>query len=239
MTALKILVVDDDRDNADSLSELFEIEGHDVTVAYSGQEAVDIYAVESFDVAFMDVMMPGKNGVESFLEIRRTKPDATVYMMTGYSVEQLLQQATKNGALGVLRKPLDISEVMGALSSILPEGIVLVANSDQDLGTELQKVIGSSGKKCELVTDYSTLSLRINLGDIDVLVLDRNLPLIDSIDLYASLRRSGKALPTVILSSIDDNESYSAELAKLDVTGVVSKPFDPEVLLQKLDEIAS
>ena len=44
--------------------------------------------------------MPGKNGVESFFEIRRMKPDAKVFMMTGYSVEQLVQQAIDHGALG-------------------------------------------------------------------------------------------------------------------------------------------
>ena len=52
MTALKILVVDDDRDNADSLAELFELEGHDVATAYNGQEAIDIYTERDFDVAF-------------------------------------------------------------------------------------------------------------------------------------------------------------------------------------------
>ena len=67
----------------------------------------------------------------------------------------MLQQATDNGALGVLKKPLDIQDVMGALSSVLPEGVVLVANSDQDFGQQLQSAIGSNGKKCELVTDYS------------------------------------------------------------------------------------
>ncbi|MGI9422019.1 MAG: response regulator, partial [Hyphomicrobiaceae bacterium] len=152
MTCLKILVVDNDRDNADSLAELFELEGHEVATAYNGQDAIDIYKEQDFDVAFMDVMMPGKNGVESFLEIRRIKPDATVYMMTGYSVEQLLQQATDNGALGVLKKPLDIQDVMGALANVLPEGVVLVANSDQGLGQQLRELIGSTGKKCELVT---------------------------------------------------------------------------------------
>ena len=227
------------KEDADSLAELFELEGHDVATAYNGQDAVDIYKEQDFDVAFMDVMMPGKNGVESFLEIRRIKPDATVYMMTGYSVEQLLQQATDNGALGVLKKPLDIQDVMGALANVLPEGVVLVANSDQGLGKRLQELIGSTGKKCELVTDYQSLNARINLGAVDVLVLDRDMPLIDSIDLYADMRKSGRSLPVVILSSIDDDDSFSAQLSKLNVTGVVSKPFDPSVLLQKLDEIAS
>ena len=91
--SLRILVVDDDADNANSLGELFEMEGHRPLVVYDGEGAIAAYLKEDFDIAFMDVMMPGKNGVESFLEIKRLKPLAKVYMMTGYSVEQLLQQA--------------------------------------------------------------------------------------------------------------------------------------------------
>ena len=88
-SALSILVVDDDIDNASSLGELFEMEGHHVRVVHSGEDAIIAYCRENFDVAFMDVMMPGMNGVESFLEIRRLKPAARVFMMTGYSVEEL------------------------------------------------------------------------------------------------------------------------------------------------------
>jgi len=97
--SLKILVVDDDEDAADSLAELFEMEGHDVLVAYSGDDAIKAYTEQDFDISFMDIMMPGKNGVESFFEIRRIKPSAKVFMMTGYSVEQLVQQAIDQGLL--------------------------------------------------------------------------------------------------------------------------------------------
>ena len=95
--SLRILVVDDDVDNANSLGELFEMEGHRPLVVYDGEAAIAAYLKEDFDIAFMDVMMPGKNGVESFLEIKKLKPLAKVYMMTGYSVEQLLQQAIDGG----------------------------------------------------------------------------------------------------------------------------------------------
>jgi CheY-like chemotaxis protein len=95
---LNILVVDDDEDNAMSLGEVFELEGHRVRTVFSGQDAIDACINSQFDLAFIDVMMPGKNGVESFLEIRRVRPQARVYMMTGYSVEELLQQAVRQGA---------------------------------------------------------------------------------------------------------------------------------------------
>src|ERR1700741_4968831 len=88
---------------------------------------VEAFANGDFDLAFMDVMMPGKNGVDSFLEIKRLKPSARVYMMTGYSVEQLLQQAIDGGAMGVFSKPVNLYQVLETVSSLGASGIVLVA----------------------------------------------------------------------------------------------------------------
>ena len=57
-------------------------------------------------------MMPGKNGVDSFLEIREQRPDAKVYFMTGYSADDLLKKAMAGGALGVFDKPVDLPRVL-------------------------------------------------------------------------------------------------------------------------------
>ncbi len=112
---MNILVVDDDTDAADSLAELFEMEDHDVTVAYNGDAAIAAFNEEKFDMAFMDIMMPGKNGVDSFFEIRQKTPDARVYFMTGYSTGDLVDRALAEGALGVLPKPLDPMEILTIL----------------------------------------------------------------------------------------------------------------------------
>ena len=240
MTPLTILVVDDDHDNADSLAELFTMEGHQVEVAYNGEEAIAAYDRRDFDLAFMDVMMPGMNGVESFLEIRRRKPDAKVYMMTGYSVEQLLQQAVDNGALGVLGKPVDLAKVMAALEAAKPHGIVLVAEDDPDLGPQLQQTIVATGRSCELVTDGQAALERVGRGGVDVLILDLNMPLINGIDVYARLRKTNKAVPTVMITACRDRyEDALAALSDVEVTGILNKPFDPVVLLDRLERLAA
>jgi two-component system response regulator HydG len=109
---LSILVLDDNVDNADALAELLSMEDYKVKVAYSGQEAIDAYRAAPFDLGFFDVMMPGKNGVESFLEIRKQRPDAKVYFMTGYSADDWLRKAMAGGALGFFGKPVDLPRVL-------------------------------------------------------------------------------------------------------------------------------
>ncbi|NJM30910.1 MAG: response regulator [Rhizobiales bacterium] len=238
---LKILVVDDDIDNAQSLGELFELEGHAAKVVHTGEDAVKAFMAEDFDVAFMDVMMPGKNGVESFLEIKRLKPDAHVYMMTGYSVEQLLQQAIDGGAKGVFGKPVDIERVIASLAKVdEPGGVVLVAEDDPDFGPMLRQMIAQAGYKSELVTNGADALARVMTGKVEVLILDLKMPLMSGIEVYATLKEYGKLVPTIIITA--NAAEYGESLTALDdiaATGILNKPFDPGQLLDRLHELAA
>jgi two-component system, NtrC family, response regulator HydG len=112
---LNVLVVDDDTENADALAELFASENHNVIVAYDGIQAVAAFEANKVDIGFFDVMMPGQNGVESFLEIRQQHPEARVYFVPGFTADDLLEKAKGHGALGVFGKPSDPAKLLEAL----------------------------------------------------------------------------------------------------------------------------
>lgn len=233
---LHILVVDDDEDNANSLGELFELEGHRVTVAHSGEEAVAAYVNTAFDLAFMDVMMPGLNGVESFMAIRKMRPDAKVYMMTGYSVEQLLQQALDHGALGVLTKPIDIDKLLRSLDEVRPSGIVVISDEDPLFGTQLKSLMDGAGLPCWLVRQESD-----TIGDPKAMaIIDIGKPLINSVGVYTRFRREGHDRPAIIITKPgqDGSDGFDA-LRDVAVTGILNKPFDPMMLLDRLDGLAA
>ncbi len=237
---MKILVVDDDEDAADALGELFEMEGHAVSVAYNGEAAVTAYRENDFDIAFMDIMMPGKNGVESFFEIRRLKPDAKVYMMTGFSVEQLVRQAVDNGAMGVLSKPLDLKKVQTSLESVKPAGVVLIAEDDPDLGPQLADLVGAGGYAVRLVTNGQEALQQVECGNVDVLILDLKLPVIDGIEVYTSLKQRNAAPPTIIVTGHGGEHANTIDAMRdVSVTGVLNKPFDPGDLLERLKVLAA
>ena len=111
MSRANVMIVDDDRDLAESLAELLEMSGYSVTTAANGREAVVGHGAGDFDVTFMDVRMPVMNGVDSFFEIRRLKPDAKIVMMTGFK-ESIVTKALEAGAAGLLNKPFDIQAML-------------------------------------------------------------------------------------------------------------------------------
>ena len=236
MRPLRIFVVDDDRDFGESLAEVFEERGHEVEMAYSGEEAVQRFETEDFDITFMDVRMPGMNGVDSFFALRKMKPDAKVMMMTAHSVEQPLQQAVENGAVGVLRKPFDVDDLLKILDTIRPEGVVLVVDDDEDFAASLEKILTDSGYHVLLARTGEEAVEKVLANGIDLLVLDLRLPVLSGFEVYLELIKHDRVVPTIIVTAYSAEESESIDaLRSMSVTCCLVKPFEPTELLEAIE----
>ncbi len=232
MKPLRIFVVDDDRDFAESLADVLEPQGHTVALAFSGEEAVQRFDAEDFDITFMDVRMPGMDGVESFLEIRKMKPGAKVVMMTAYSVEQLLDKAIEEGALGVLRKPFETDDLIKMLDAIKRRGIILVIDDDDDFAASVETFLTGHGYHVLVARTGEEAVEKVLANGIDLLVLDLRLPVLSGLDVYLELKNRGRALPTIIVTAYAAEEKESIDaLRSMSVTGCLVKPFDPAELL--------
>jgi two-component system response regulator HydG len=232
MRALNIFIVDDDQDFAESLADILTGAGHHVELCFDGDGAVRTFREREFDITFMDVKLPGRNGVESFFEIRKIHPQARVVMMTAYSVEQLVAQAVERGALGVLRKPFDTGRMLAMLEDVKPEGVILVADDDPDFVESLRQLLAEKG--CRVIvarTGREALSA-VLAGGIDILVLDLRLPVLSGLEVYLELKRRNRALPTVIVTGYPLEEAEAVnQLRAMSVAGCLVKPFDPHRLL--------
>jgi|SRR5579863_6261242 len=225
-----VLIVDDDSDHAESLADVIEMRGHTIQVAYSGEEAIGYFRAGDFDFVLLDIKLPGINGVETFLEMRKIRPTAQVMMMTGYSVEQLVAQAIEGGALGVLHKPFAALQVLDLLSQIQPRGRVLVADGDAAFVSSIVPVLENAGYAVEVaVTGAEALDKMIN-EQVDCLVLDLRLPVLSGAELYARLVKAGRTVPTVLVTDGQEDAEADQPL-RLQVRGMLFKPFDPNALL--------
>lgn len=233
---LKVLVLDDDVDLADALAELLEMEGHDVTVVHNGMHAIEAFKRTDFDVGFFDVKMPGMNGVESFLEIKKIKPDAKIFMMTGYSVEQLLEQALENGALGIMRKPFDPDELIEKLKDI-KEGLVVVADADADFTGRIVPALEEQGYKVCLVKTGEEALAAVN-DSVNLLVLDLDLPILSGLEVYLELKNRKMEVPTIVVTSQDEERCDGIDrLRKQPISGFFHKPFDMTEFLHTVQRV--
>ncbi len=239
MKKLRILIVDDNQDFAESMSDVLELEGYKVEIALNGEDAVKIFREQDFDITFMDVKLPGKNGVESYREIRKFKPDSRVVMMTGYSVENLLDQAVKEGAWDVLHKPLEMDNVLQMLSKVKPDGI-LIADDEPDFIETIKQILVINGYKVFTAYNGKEAVDKIKKNSIDVLILDLQMPVLNGLDTYLELKRLKIAVPTIIVTAFAKEESDTLNrLRSLSITGILNKPFEPKELLQVLESLIS
>ena len=114
-----LLVVDDELIVRDSLDKWFREEGYDVTVAESAQDALTKMAAKRFDLALVDIKMPGIDGVELQRRMREIDPEMLVIIMTGYASVETAIAALKNGAYDYVSKPFDPDDIAHSVHNAL------------------------------------------------------------------------------------------------------------------------
>ncbi len=111
MQSLNILVVEDDRDFANGLADYLRLNGHDVDLAGSGEAGLARLAGKDFDLALLDIMLPGMSGADTLRSIRVTSPETAVILMTGQRAEVHAAAVRTLGAIDILQKPFDPSRI--------------------------------------------------------------------------------------------------------------------------------
>jgi two-component system, NtrC family, response regulator HydG len=115
----KILIVDDELVVRDSLGKWFVSEGYTARPTGSAREALETIQQMEFDVALLDIKMPGMDGMELQARLHDADPDLTVIMMTGYASVDTAVQALKRGAYDYITKPVDPDELSHLVAKAL------------------------------------------------------------------------------------------------------------------------
>src|SRR5262244_2515813 len=145
MASEHILIVDDERAIQKALRGVLEDEGYRVSVAGSAQEAVAQLQDESPDLIFLDIWMPGADGLEALAEFKRIRPETAVVMISGHGTIETAVKATKLGAYDFIEKPLSLEKILLAATRALDHG--RLERENRDLREQLargQQIVGRS-----------------------------------------------------------------------------------------------
>ena len=110
-----ILIVDDEELTRRTISRALLEEGWEVLLAGSGEEGLKVFEEEGPEIALLDVVLPGMNGVETLREIKRQSPPTVVIMMSAYHMVDRAVEAMKLGAFDYLVKPFHISDMVASM----------------------------------------------------------------------------------------------------------------------------
>ncbi|MGH7392464.1 MAG: response regulator [Candidatus Rokuibacteriota bacterium] len=112
---MRILIVDDEPHVAEILANSLVRDGHDATVAHSGEEALRLLGPAQPDALFLDVSMPGMSGLDVLAEVKRRRPSLPVVVITGHATEDEVDQVKRLGAIDVIEKPAPLTHYQGAI----------------------------------------------------------------------------------------------------------------------------
>jgi PAS domain S-box-containing protein len=117
---LRVLIADDNRDSAESLGMLLEMSGHEVRLAHDGTQALSMAAEKRPDVALLDIGMPGMDGYEVAMNIRKAEwgRDITLIAITGWGQEDNKRLARNAGFDHHLTKPMDSAVLESILATV-------------------------------------------------------------------------------------------------------------------------
>ncbi len=116
-----VLVVDDEYNIRSMMKEIMEMSGFKVFTAGNGRDGIDIYQryKSDIDLIIMDMVMPVMDGRAAFNEIRKINPDQKIFIISGYTQREDLEDILDNGAVGFLRKPFQVKEIVEKVQEIL------------------------------------------------------------------------------------------------------------------------
>jgi DNA-binding NtrC family response regulator len=233
-----ILIVDDDIGMIETLSDILLDMEYDVASSNDGYKAIDMIKEKKYDFALMDIKMPGINGVETFKEIHRIRPETKVIMMTAYSVEELIKEALEGGAFNIIYKPLDIKKIIDIIEKAIKGTLVLVVDDDQGTCESLKDILKKKNYKIIVAHNGEQAINLTEKNKIDIALIDVKLPLLNGLETYLQIKKNNPNLTAVMITGYrQTNNELIKEAIKESAYTCLYKPLDMDKLLAVLNDI--
>ncbi|MDA3898441.1 MAG: response regulator [Desulfobacteraceae bacterium] len=127
----KILIVDDEQDFLDIISDRLTARDMNVSTASSAKDAIKQIEEDSFDAVVLDLMMPEMDGLETLKIMKEKNPDLQVILLTGHATVEKGIEAMKLGAMDLIEKPADLATIVDRIKRAKTEKIILVEKKSE------------------------------------------------------------------------------------------------------------
>ena len=142
---IKLMLVDDEKDFLDSLDRRLGKRDFDICTATEGNQAISLAQKEKFDVAILDMKMPGMDGMELLGILKKKHKFLEILILTGYGGVDSAVEATKLGAYAYLEKPYEFDQLLETIKNAFEARLKKKFEHDKNRMEELQTLsMGSS-----------------------------------------------------------------------------------------------
>ncbi|GAG57138.1 unnamed protein product, partial [marine sediment metagenome] len=236
-----ILIVDDNISLAKTMSLILKRKGYEATTAPDGPVAIERVKERPFDLIFMDIKMPLMDGVQIYRKIKKIRPEIIVIMMTAYAVENLVAEALKEGAYGIIYKPLDIEKMISLIEKSRKKkqgALILVVDDDPGTCMTLKNIFLKKGYRVGIAHDGEKAITMAREKTHDIIFIDLKLPTINGLEVYLKIKEIDPKLVAIMMTGYRKEMTDLVEEAlNNNAYACIYKPLDIEKLLMLIEEI--
>ncbi len=233
---VNLLIVDDDISILETIGDVFENKGYNVAMVENGHRAIKLVKRRYFDVVLMDIRMPGIDGLETYKEVKRIIPTATVIMMTGDSKEELVKKAIEEGAYTIIYKPFNVKKVIKTVDEALKKPLILIVDDRIEDRETLRDILAQRGYRTVLAKDgYEAVGFS-EKGNFDVILLDIKMPGLNGIQTMERIKEFRPEAGIIMMTAYSMEEFVEESLRKGAYT-CLFKPIDVEKMLEAIQKV--
>ena len=237
--AARILVVDDDPDICENLSDILTDLSYHVDCAQDGAAALRLVDQQRYDVALLDLKMPGMDGLTLFREIKKRSAGTVALLVTAYANASTTDEALAAGTWKVVAKPVDPRKLLSLLDEALEQPLVLVVDDDRDLCANLWDVLRERGFRVCLAHGSAEAADQLRATAFNVVLIDMKTPDGDGSGVFRIVREANPQACTVLITGFRSEMDQVVEQTLAEgADAVCYKPFDIPNLLETLDLLA-
>ncbi len=167
---VKILVADDEFNISSGLKEVLQKSGYLVDVASDGNRSAELVEKELYNLAIVDLKMPGPGGLEILRRIREKSPDTIVIIITAYGTVSTAVDAIKSGAYDYITKPMDIKRLRLIVDHALEHQALIAENKELRSRLEGDDSLGTIVARSQGMRKVTDIVKQVALSDVPVLL---------------------------------------------------------------------
>lgn len=238
-TTARILVVDDEPDTCENLRDIFSDFGYQVDVAHNGPRALELISLQHYDVALLDLKMPGMDGLELYRRIRQVSAGTVAIVVTAYASGTTADSILEAGAWRILSKPVDFEQVLSAVGEAIHQPLVLLVDDDSDLCDSLWDLFREHGYRVCVAHDLHAAQGKVQQCNFQVVLIDMKLPEASGADVLRIVQVGLPQARTILITGHrSETEQVVRDALARGANAVCYKPFDVPQLLDTVRKLS-
>lgn len=235
----RVLVVDDEEDACSNLSDILTDLGYHVDWADNGEDALELVRRTSYDVALLDLRMPGMDGLTLYREIKKIRAGTVAILVTAYADGPTFEAALTAGAWRVVPKPVHMPKLLQLVELAREQPTVLIVDDDREVCANLWEILREEGYRVALAHDPAEAVEQLKDATYQVALIDMKLPGGDGSTVFDLVRESDPSTRIILVTGCrPEMDDLVQRVLAEGADAAFYKPFDVRRLLDLLDRLA-